>query len=457
MELTTKFSVRAVKLNRQALLFLVLYLVLAAVFMRSYLLWNSQWLLGLFLLPFAANPDYRPRSSWLLLCGSLLFLIAAAYLQVTTFYFLGFVLAAWFLASSFLGNISVYPALLLLVASPSFNYAAKTGSFPLRLFLSEIAANVLSLAGLSTEAAGNIILVNQTEFSVDPACAGLSMLTFSMMIAVLMLAQMQKLYRKRLSLWVVMCLMAAMVLLNLGSNLIRIIVLVLFEILPDNPFHDVVGIACLVVYAVLPFYFLSRFVYGKLPVQQNALSAAKPASLLLPANLVLVAVLFVSGLVVQQKKEIKAVTSAAKHYNGFEQQVLQDGVLKLSSKEALIYIKPVKAFYSTEHHPMICWEGSGYLFKHIKEQQYNGQTIFTGTLQKGKEKLVTAWWMENDSHRTISQLDWRWRMLQGEPGFNLVNVTTANNADLNAVLDKVLFIQKDDIILQPLKLNVKLN
>jgi exosortase N len=109
---------------------------------------------------------------------------------------------------------------------------------------------------------------------------------------------------------------------------------------------------------------------------------------------------------------------------------MPNGVTKYSTPETLVYLKPVQAFYSTEHHPLICWEGSGYKFQKVQERQVGNRTIYTGELEKGNEKLYTAWWMDNGEHQTIAQLDWRWRMLKGEDTFRLVNVTVARQEEL---------------------------
>jgi hypothetical protein len=50
----------------------------------------------------------------------------------------------------------------------------------------------------------------------------------------------------------------------------------------------------------------------------------------------------------------------------------------------------------------------------------------SGNIAKGQDQLLTAWWFSNHDHNTISQLDWRWRVLWGDPEFQLVNVTAAN-------------------------------
>ena len=117
---------------------------------------------------------------------------------------------------------------------------------------------------------------------------------------------------------------------------------------------------------------------------------------------------------------------------------IENGITQFRSSKALIYAKPIPAFYSSEHSPYTCWKGSGYQFKSIREEMIAGHLIYFGTLQKGKDELQTAWWFSNNEHNTISQLDWRWRVLQGEPDFQLINVTASNKNNLNAAIQEWL-------------------
>lgn len=74
----------------------------------------------------------------------------------------------------------------------------------------------------------------------------------------------------------------------------------------------------------------------------------------------------------------------------------------------------------------------------MRELQVGSTSIYVGELHLGKEKLYTAWWLSNGTHHTIDQRDWRWRMLRGERGFNLVNATVAREADLLPVVERLL-------------------
>jgi exosortase N len=407
------------------------YIAIGVFYLGDYLLWDSQWLLALVLVPLVAQGrSGRKLSPWLLALGTCLAILASS-LQNTTFYFFGFLLTLWCGAQLLYGRISLYPLLLLVVASPIFHYIANIISFPLRMQLTTWAVAALRAMGTEAEAAGNLILVNGEEFAVDPACAGLSMLSLTFILAVFLLARLQHSRQLVWPLWLFGSLMGFMLLLNLVSNLLRILLLVWFKVLPDNPMHDVLGLLCLVLYALVPFYFSAQYLHRRFGKPITAHTAQPTVSLRgsLLLNYLLLLMLVGTGAGIKRDNKPTAV-AAAPQLAGFESQLMPNGVTKYSNRQTLVYAKPVQAFYSTEHHPLICWEGSGYKFKQVQQGKVGNQTIYFGELEKGHEKLYTAWWMDNGEHQTIAQWDWRWRMLKGEASFRLVNVTVARQEEL---------------------------
>ncbi|MGV3503251.1 MAG: archaeosortase/exosortase family protein [Adhaeribacter sp.] len=459
------------------------YLALAFVFLQDYLIWDSQWLLALALLPGVARaPGVRSFSPALLL-AVLALALPAALLHNTTLYFFAFLTAMWCGARLLYGRVSAFPLLLLAAASPLFKYVAQILSFPLRLALTSRAAAVLDSLGLEAEAAGNLILIRGEEFSVDPACAGLSMLSLSLILAVFVLAHLQHGGRPWPG-WLTGGMLAGMLVLNLGANLLRILLLVLFQVLPGNPLHDVLGLLCLLLYALVPFYLLARLVYRRInkqgpaapnqaaatnrtsatagtaatggtaataatdrPTATNGIAVAEGTAGPSPSTVSLRGRLFFNFLLLLLLagigscltwKQPPLARKQASPIPGFDSEAMANGVTKYRNGQALVYLKPVPAFYSTEHHPLICWEGSGYKFRNVRQRSFGAYTVFFGELQKKQEKLYTAWWMDNGSHPTIRQWDWRWRMLKGEAGFQLVNVTVARKEDLYLAIDSLV-------------------
>ncbi|MBB6612605.1 exosortase N [Pontibacter sp. Tf4] len=427
------------------LLVMSLYLLAGGFLLGEYLLWDSQWLLALVLVPFVAQVQPQKALSSSLLIATIVLAIVATTLQNSTLYFFAFVAALWCGAQLIVGRISIYPVLLLAVASPIFKYIANIISFPLRMELTTWAVCILNTMEKQAEAAGNIILVNGEEFSVDPACAGLSMLSLALILAVFILAHLQKTYQRKFPLWFIGLMLGFMLFLNLVSNLLRILLLVWFKILPGNPLHDVIGLLCLLAYALVPFYFTAKRLQQYL--SETTTNAARKSTVSLRGSLLLNYLLLLLmtgiGLTVKRDKPEMVLEQTMPQLNGFQVATLGNGVTKYSNENVLVYLKPVQAFYSTEHHPLICWEGSGYKFRHVQQRQVGNYTVYVGELQKGNDTLYTAWWMDNGQHKTIDQWDWRTRMLKGEAKFRLVNVTVAQKKELPEAIVTVIESQNN--------------
>ena len=108
---------------------------------------------------------------------------------------------------------------------------------------------------------------------------------------------------------------------------------------------------------------------------------------------------------------------------GLVRTVLPNHVVRFDGDGVLIYLKPGKPFFSDDHHPMSCWLGSGFEFTHEVVEPFRDGEICFGLLANGKHQRYTAWWYDNGTMRTTSQLKWRWRAAQGMGPFRLVNVT----------------------------------
>ena len=95
-------------------------------------------------------------------------------------------------------------------------------------------------------------------------------------------------------------------------------------------------------------------------------------------------------------------------------------------------------FYSSDHNPSICWRGSGYSFQKIQTCSISGVQIFHAILQKENEQLYTAWWYDNGTNATISQLSWRWDEISSGRHYSIVNITTTSEAALLQSVDRTL-------------------
>jgi exosortase N len=225
------------------------YLLIAAVGLTNYLtLASPGFLLGLIALPFALHTYIdRPKSyryAWItLIAASLCF-----FMPVKTLLFFTIFFAMIFVRESFYGKTGVLVPAIGMLLSPVFQYLATTFSFPIRMQLTTVAAQLFRLSGYTAEAQGNVIIFQDNEFSVDPACMGLNMITTSLLLGIILVAYYQTKFNRRLSSWQIFLYLGFVLVFNIVANLFRIMVLVLFNIPPGSISPDAAGIVCLLLY-----------------------------------------------------------------------------------------------------------------------------------------------------------------------------------------------------------------
>ena len=439
-ELPATFVCKWSCMNRQYpfLIFIGLYIIAVVFLLYDYIPYRSlQGQLGLvaFLFTLQVNPAKRGgcRYAWVALALAVL----ACWLPVKTVVYASLICALFFAMESFAGRLPLLSLLALVLSSPVFEYMLNVFSFPIRLQLTAWVGQLLVTAGMAVQITGNTISYNGFEFSVDPACMGLHMLTVSFLAGLMLVTIYQKTERKRLGLRFLLLYFLALFGCNLLCNLFRMLCLIYFVLLPDTPMHTIAGLLCFGVYVLLPAGLLSRWMvrrWGVTAGKDNATGiAAGPPSLWL-RNALVACIVIAAGLNarrLQQRVLAGPVISKA----GYTVTQLPGAVTQLQNKEVLVYLKAIGGFYTTEHHPMLCWRGSGYEFRKVQERQLPQHTVYTAVLEKKGELLYTAWWYTNGQHATTSQLQWRWNVLRGARDYTLVNITAATPAALEAHLN----------------------
>ncbi|AYL98336.1 exosortase N [Mucilaginibacter celer] len=404
----------------------LIYTGIAIKLCLTYFKWNADMLLGLALLPYICKVKrggFSPRY----LVPALLFAVIAFRFPVKTNLFLALLFAGLLFFENLKGKISPVLFLLPLLISPAFEYISGTFSFPLRIGLSEVAATLLGFMNIKAQASGNIIQLNGAEFSVDQACAGLHMLASSFMIGLFMIAHYQRQTAKQLHLMWILLVLVLTFALNIACNLCRIMLLVIFKIEAGAPMHDITGIICLLVYVVLPLLCLSSFILKRSekphhdPRFHNTIRLV-PDQLRYPFLHFTLAVLLLSVTFnLKTTDQLADKNQSNISLVGYQKTVLESGVIKFEKPGKLVYVKP-SPFYAPEHDPMICWQGSGYVFGKIKKQVIAGRQVYSGILTKAKDKIYAAWWFDNGSLKTINEFEWRWAAAKGGKLFYLVNV-----------------------------------
>jgi len=430
------------KLNRWAILALLFYAGILYYALRNHIIWQSvNVLLGLIALPVVTVIRAGEKGSLRYAVLAILLALCCIALPVKTIFYGAIACSVLFVIESALGKTNLLPLIVIGMMSPIFQYMADIFSFPIRLQLTTMAGQAMQWMGSDVQVRGNMIHCNGHEFSVDPACMGLNMLVTALLLQVLLVAVYQKKYGRTGAWWQVFLLLGLVTVLNIISNLIRIVCLVQLNILPGTTLHEVMGIVCFLVYVVLPASGLTRWVikrHGKLTTMK--LLPASETNVVKQAILhtVLAITMLVAARAVVQRDHASADQSAAiPAVEGYRAQRIGNDVVKLENDQSLVYIKPIAGFYSADHNPMICWRGSGYEFTRVEKSLVNGMFVYMALLQNGHDQLYTAWWYDNGATRTIDQFTWRRDALQNKTQYALINVTAASREKLEAAIQRI--------------------
>jgi exosortase N len=323
--------------------------------------------------------------------------------------------------------------------SPVFQYIADVFSFPIRLQLSTIAGYGLSFTGKSVQVVGNTIYFNNNEFAVDPACMGLNMLTASLLLGIMLIGFYKKKWNKQIAGWQIIAYLLFVFGLNVISNLLRIILLVQFAILPGTALHEITGLTCFLIYVILPAAFVAKLIVGCLGKTGRSDAFTTTHNRSLAIHLLLLVGISLAAIHTAQADTYRGFYHLSKkHVAGYQVSSYSPGILKLEDKNALIYVKYIRGFYDTDHNPTICWKGSGYEFHNIQKERLVGNVIYTATLQRNVEKLYTAWWYSNGKKTMIDQLKWRSDMMRTQSTYAVVNVTAATKEELHKEVSKIV-------------------
>lgn len=412
------------------------YLLIILWLVPGYLKWDTNVYAGILLTPFICTVN-KGKFSIRYLIPALITLAIAVLMPVRTTLFLAMVFTTLLFIENSLGKLGDAFLFLIVLISPVFKYALTLVDFPVRLWLTGQVAALLNSAGIKAAAAGNQIEMTNSVFSLDPACAGLHMLVMSLVICLFLLTYHQRKLNKQIRFFSLTAIFTLTIGLNIVCNFFRILLLVTFKIMPGTLLHDLVGIACLIIYVFIPLMIGLKLIINRFGHTKEALQIVKPADQFrypLLHSLLLIISLFVAFRVVPADAFVYKPGEI--NMEGFKKQQMENGIYKFENQEALIYIKPT-VFYAPEHDPKICWTGSGYIFKSIQKERWNGFELYTAVLEKGKDKIYAAWWFDNGTTRTTDQITWRWKGLKGEPRFYLVNVNASSQKTLKAEVGKI--------------------
>jgi exosortase N len=430
-----------------ALVLYLAYAVIMLISLHAYIAWQSvNVVLGLIALPLVTVIQPGNTSNTRYGITAVCFAILTVLLPVKTMLYFTIAFAFLFITENFSGKINWLPVWVICFMSPVFQFATNVFSFPIRLQLTNWAGYIMNRVLGHVIVKGNMIVYNGNEFSVDPACMGLNMMVTSLLLQLIIIAMYQRKYDLQLRWHQTAGLLAMTFILNVISNLFRIVCLVWLNILPGTYMHELVGILCLLLYVIIPVVWFTKWLIRNKgcavvsgPDNKAAIFGTK--ALQIHIGLLLI-VCWACYSVINNERTVTDSSAAIAPIDGYRTERVNAEIIKLQNSQSLVYIKYIPGFYNADHHPMICWAGSGYLFRQVQQETIGKQRVYTALLQNGKESLYTSWWYDNGLNRTIDQLSWRSQMLSGAKPYSVINITAANKQQLVKEIEDVLRYNK---------------
>lgn len=406
--------------------------ILSIWLLKDYCVPEIQIILGILVSPFVFKIQ-KDTFSYRYAYASLFFLIAFYFLHIYVFLFFSLGCLAFFTIESQFGKIGILPFLFLICVSPTTHYLVNLSTFSIRLELSHYSAVILNSVGLAVENKGSyFVMPDGSTFSVDSACIGLNMFNTGLLVTILLIGFAEQRTKKALGFFSITFLFSSTIACLILTNLLRIVAIVFFKSEPDTIHHDMIGIASLIIYTIVPVYFIVSFLNKKFGTIEYLGKSTKNKSfkknVLITVGLSL-ALFFISNNV---KDYLKNTIKDQKLYElqlpGYSKKIKELGVAEFRKDSVLIYIKPASRGYEGDHQPVMCWQGSGFKLEKIMEANFENFTILTAILKKDTIVQYTAWWYDNGTNKTISQ--WDWRFSTGEP-YRIINITTKSKEELN--------------------------
>lgn len=393
---------------------------------------------GFFLLPFILRLDKQHIGAYryviLALVFALLFIVLGqSYWALACG--ISLVFASMELRIGRLNEMAFYALLFYLPITRSFFMLF---GFHIRLEITKWAAKLISFFNPVVSFDGTQIFNGAEQFSVDAGCMGLRLVITGFLLTLLILNQTSISNKIKLKPRVVSFFLLLSFLLIILANFFRIVTLILFKSPEGTVSHELIGVAALVVFHLIPMILLVRFtlkknwvIYDRLHASQNRHDLAASFGLLAVSIGMILQLLFGSKSHVEEKMKYT--------FNGYSEKKSIDGVVTYSRENALFTIKPINPLSFSNHHPMICWRGDGFEASNEARSDIGENECMHAMLKSGSQSsLNTVWWYSNNTDfSTISELEWRYRALFKQETFYILNFTSDNEDELIYTINNI--------------------
>ena len=396
------------------------------------------------------------RGEWRASVFAVLICLLGSFLGITSLQYLGGVWMILFVLKA--RGIGFHPLawFIFLLAPPFVHKVSLIIGFPLRLLFSRVAGVLLSMLEPSTRILGNQIIFRDRLYAVDPACQGVSLLVAALLLTSLLAREIFAVDRKvdllfsglrsRL-LWT-----AFLIGLTSGlwmtTNVIRIVILVLADIAPEDPRHGLTGLILFVLVTAGPVLLCFRLLFVIVPresevIRNPIIVSGRPHGVYW--LIIIMAIVFWSlpgrshSVLERWRERIDAFEWRSGNRHGEVGQYQNKTGARLILKQNLVPFR-------VGHHPRRCWEGVGYRFIYERDLKLAGGGIVREALveiqnrQGRKLRYRLYWWyraLEGDSPVISSEAGWRKQALWNNQNFVQVNLYAPEHIDIAPLLEEL--------------------
>ena len=409
--------------------------------LHLYFNWRIEQIFYLVLFAFTIhlNPKQARRKYAM---GLVLVILGLFGLTLSKVFFLtGLLFYTLFLLEIPWGRSSAISWVAALFATPVFSYGFEMLGFPIRLWLSQSAVNVLQFVHADINSLGNTIVLQGQEFIVDEACMGLNLLQSGILVGLVMLAQLEKRQQTNFHGLMVFTWVILTFALLLIANWMRIIGIVFFKAMPGTLTHEGIGVCCLILYVFLPLFLGVNYLnnHPKLLPSWWHISG-KPrlnSPYPLPWMVGAPTLFFLMTGIFPNLFLRSTNTTSLLNIPEYTAIKLTKGTQQYSNQEALVYVKPGVPVYAADHTPRFCWQGSGYQWQGESTLTVDKEEVQVATILSPEGQVFhTAWWFDNGVNRQTTQMSWRWAVLRGAPPYQLINITATDQATLRCLIQE---------------------
>lgn len=302
-----------------------------------------------------------------------------------------------------------FPAPLLIFAVPPLaSFASIVGGFSLRLWLSQVSAELLHVLDAAAAASGNIITFRGEAFAVDRLCEGMKMATASFLTSAVLAR-----YASATGRWLIL---AATFPLWLGANLLRILALIFFRVPAEAVGHELIGLAFFAGMILFPLFILSLSFPARSKRDMPAVHDIEhPPSSDSQRRIALAVTALLCIAATSDFRKSHANFAWPTAFHGFERENVgtEPTVAIFHRAEDSLILKRDLFAPGTAHDPRICFEAAGFTFQGETEEVIGPFRVRSAHVEKSGKGARLLWWYAWSSERSPSDLDWRLARLGG--------------------------------------------